>query len=299
MGAARPKPTRPAMGVRQQRSLTSPHSRVAPEKSRYATTRRCAQSGPQEMHTVCGAVVPGRRSRKPRRFHRNVVEEPRDGGERERRLPQTQPRYETVIHGSDVVQDPRARHAHARCPNGGPGIGTYTDVQGLPPLVSQKILACERRRFGSRFVAACPRSGMPWIGVSLRNGRPTHRAVPWAGLIRARRHRLDVNDPRHQGWLFPGGELTIRFAAVTHRSILHEVDVTYICLAVPQVRGDPFRFAKYYYSTDDEYQWLNLSWSPYEAASWSPSPCEFYAWPENVADENVEDVMDYSFTQYS
>ncbi len=109
-----------------------------------------------------------------------------------------------------------------------------------------------------------------------------------------------MNDPRHQWWLFPGGELTIRFAAgVTPRSVQHEVDVTYICLAVPQARGDPFRFAKYYYSTDDECQWLNLSWSPYEAATWSPSPCEFYAWPENVADENVEDVMEYCFTQYT
>ncbi len=236
------------------------------------------------MHTVCGAVAPRKRSQKLRRFHRNVVEELREDGERERRLPQTRRRYESLIHGSDVVQDPQARHAHARCPNGGPGIGTYTDVQGLPPLVSQKILACERRRFGSRFLAACPRSGMPWIGVTLHNGRPTHRAVPWAGLNRARRHRLDVNDPR------PWWELTIRLAARTHRSILHEVDVTYICLAVPQVRGDPFRFAKYYYSNDYECQWLHVSCSPYEGSTWSPSPTEFYAWLPQPSGEDAEDV---------
>ncbi len=96
-----------------------------------------------------------------------------------------------------------------------------------------------------------------------------------------------MNRSRDEGRLFPGGELTMRFAARVG-DILHEVDVTYCCSAVPQGPGDRFRFAKYYYSNNYQYQWLHVAYSPYQTFTWSPSPTEFDAWLPQRSDDDVE-----------
>ncbi len=89
---------------------------------------------------------------------------------------------------------------------------------------------------------------MPWIGLDTVSGHYVGINPPTFGLNRARRHRLDVDNPRCRQWLFPGGELNLRFTARTHeQGELQQVEVIYRCVSVPQQQGHSFRFAKYYF----------------------------------------------------
>ncbi len=120
---------------------------------------------------------------------------------------------------------------------------------------------------------------MPWIGLDTVSGHYVGINPPTFGLNRARRHRLDVDNPRHRQWLFPGGELNLRFTARTHEGgELQQVEVTYRCVSVPQQQGHSFRFAKYYFSNSHRYQWLNVRCCHHFPENWAPSNTTFDVW---------------------
>ncbi len=58
-----------------------------------------------------------------------------------------------------------------------------------------------------------------------------------------------------------------------------EVEVIYRCVAAPEQQGQSYRFAKYYFSNDQQIQWLHVRTSPDLFFIWSPSPTEFDVWP--------------------
>ncbi len=122
---------------------------------------------------------------------------------------------------------------------------------------------------------------MPWIGLEWCYARYVSMHPPRLALELAKNHFLDVDAELacRPDWLFPGGIRKMRFTVNNPVSDdPEEVEVIYRCVATPEQQGQSYRFAKYYFSNDQQIQWLHVRTSPDIFFIWSPSPTEFDVW---------------------
>ncbi len=122
---------------------------------------------------------------------------------------------------------------------------------------------------------------MPWIGLEWGYARYVSMHPPRLALELAKNHFLDVDAELacRPDWLFPGGIRKMRFTVNNPVSDdPEEVEVIYRCVATPEQQGQSYRFAKYYFSNDQQIQWLHVRTSPDIFFIWSPSPTEFDVW---------------------